>query len=114
MLVLSRKKLEVIYIGNDIKVVVGRISRNSVSLAIDAPKQLKITRGELLPKSIFLGQPGRLQRESRRDPLALPNEVCAANAPTPSVLLAKCRASAGRPGGMGRAEINSGLPHGHA
>lgn len=47
MLVLSRKASEVITIGDDITVKVVRISGGRVRLAIDAPDEIRIQRGEL-------------------------------------------------------------------
>ena len=47
MLVLGRKKDERIHIGNDIVIVVNQCGVNQVSLAIEAPKDVKVVRGEL-------------------------------------------------------------------
>lgn len=47
MLVLSRKAGERITIGEDIVLVVNRISPNRVSLGIEAPDSHRIVRGEL-------------------------------------------------------------------
>jgi carbon storage regulator len=49
MLVLSRKAGEEIIIGDNIKIVVSRISGNRVTLGVDAPNSLHIIRGELEP-----------------------------------------------------------------
>lgn len=46
MLVLSRRQRETIKIGPDIEVSVTRIGGNRVTLAITAPKDVKILRGE--------------------------------------------------------------------
>lgn len=51
MLVLGRKKDEAILIGNDIKIVVNKCGLNQISLAIHAPKDVSIVRGELVKKS---------------------------------------------------------------
>ena len=48
MLVLSRKVGERIHIGNDVFVEVRRIAGNRVTLAMNAPKNVRILRGELL------------------------------------------------------------------
>ena len=50
MLVLSRKQGEKICIGNGITVIVNRIAGGRVTLAIDAPVDVKILRGELSPR----------------------------------------------------------------
>lgn len=47
MLVLSRKANETIRIGEDITVEVRRVAGNRVTLAIDAPRSVRILRGEL-------------------------------------------------------------------
>jgi carbon storage regulator CsrA len=47
MLILSRKRGEEIMIGDDIRVVVNRIAGNRVTVAIQAPKDMRIVRGEL-------------------------------------------------------------------
>ena len=47
MLVISRKKEESLFIGDDIEIKVVKIEDNCVKLAIEAPKELKILRKEL-------------------------------------------------------------------
>lgn len=47
MLVLSRKAQEEIMIGDDIKILVRKISGNRVILGIEAPKGYRILRSEL-------------------------------------------------------------------
>ena len=51
MLVLSRKVGEKIVIGDGITLVVSRVQGNRVSLAIDAPMETRIVRGELVDQS---------------------------------------------------------------
>ncbi|NOY29870.1 MAG: carbon storage regulator [Planctomycetes bacterium] len=48
MLVLSRKIGERIHIGNDVFVEVRRVAGNRVTLAIKAPREVRILRGELM------------------------------------------------------------------
>ncbi|MEM6328917.1 MAG: carbon storage regulator [Planctomycetota bacterium] len=48
MLVLSRKTTERIQIGDDITVEVRRIAGNRVTLAVVAPRDVRILRGELV------------------------------------------------------------------
>jgi len=48
MLVLSRKVGERIHIGNDVFVEVRRVAGSRVTLAINAPKNVRILRGELM------------------------------------------------------------------
>ncbi|MEX2317591.1 MAG: carbon storage regulator [Pirellulales bacterium] len=47
MLVLSRKVGERIHVGDDIVLEVRRISGNRVTLALEAPREVRILRGEL-------------------------------------------------------------------
>ena len=49
MLVLNRKESERIAIGNDIVITVSRIYGNRVQLAISAPQDVRVLRGELSP-----------------------------------------------------------------
>lgn len=51
MLVLSRKVGERIHIGNDVYVEVRRVAGSRVTVAICAPKNVRILRGELLEAS---------------------------------------------------------------
>ena len=48
MLVLSRKLLEGIVIGNDIRITVVKVERNHVRLGIEAPGDVVVVREELL------------------------------------------------------------------
>lgn len=48
MLVLSRKTGERIHIGADVFVEVRRVAGNRVTLAISAPRHIRILRGELI------------------------------------------------------------------
>lgn len=47
MLVITRKKDDSIFIGDDIEVIVVKIDEGSVKLAIKAPKDVTILRKEL-------------------------------------------------------------------
>ena len=50
MLVLSRKKDECIYIGENIRVVVVDIRGDKVQLGVEAPKDVSVFRAEVLEK----------------------------------------------------------------
>ena len=47
MLVIKRKVSESIMIGDDIEIIISEISQDKVKLAINAPREIKITRKEL-------------------------------------------------------------------
>ncbi|PQO48129.1 carbon storage regulator [Blastopirellula marina] len=47
MLVLSRKVGESIKIGDNIEIVINRISGNRVTIGVEAPKDVRILRGEV-------------------------------------------------------------------
>ncbi|MGB4439102.1 MAG: carbon storage regulator [Sedimentibacter sp.] len=47
MLVIKRKESESILIGDDIEIIISEISQDKVKIAINAPKEIKITRKEL-------------------------------------------------------------------
>jgi carbon storage regulator len=49
MLVLKRKQAETVVVDGRIQIKVLRISRNAISLGIDAPGDVAIWRGELEP-----------------------------------------------------------------
>ncbi len=61
MLVLTRKLMEKLYIGEDICVTVVRLEGGQVRLGIDAPRHVAIVRGELLA-----GEPPGARIEPRR------------------------------------------------
>lgn len=49
MLVLSRKEGERLVIGDNVVITVNRISGNRITLGIDAPREVRVVRGELEP-----------------------------------------------------------------
>jgi carbon storage regulator len=49
MLVLTRKLMEKLFIGDDICVTVVRVEGGQVRLGIDAPRDVSIVRAELVP-----------------------------------------------------------------
>lgn len=48
MLILSRKIGETIHVGDNVTIVINRISGNRVTVGIDAPNQVRILRGEVM------------------------------------------------------------------
>ena len=51
MLVLSRKALQSVVIGQDVKITVVRVEGNQVRIGIEAPGDVRILRGELVDES---------------------------------------------------------------
>lgn len=47
MLVIKRKASESILIGDDIEIIISEITADKVKIAINAPKDIKVTRKEL-------------------------------------------------------------------
>jgi carbon storage regulator len=52
MLVLTRKLMEKLYIGDDICVTVVRLEGGQVRLGIDAPREVAVVRSELVPERL--------------------------------------------------------------
>ncbi len=57
MLVLSRKTGERIHIGDDIFIEVRKVAGNRVTIAIEAPKKVRILRGELMEAAKAFEEP---------------------------------------------------------
>jgi carbon storage regulator len=60
MLVLTRKLMEKVFIGDDICVTLVRLEGNQVRLGIEAPREMAVVRAELVP--------GRLARHLDSSP----------------------------------------------
>jgi carbon storage regulator len=58
MLVLTRKLMERLYIGDDICITVVRLEGGQVRLGIDAPKHIPVVRGELTGRDRDPGRGG--------------------------------------------------------
>ncbi len=72
MLVLTRKAGEEILIGDDISLVVTRVSGNRVTIGVKAPKDKKIVRGELrIYEGDELGEEGMGGMQEDTPPLKL-------------------------------------------
>ena len=76
MLVLTRKLMERLFIGDDICVTVVRLEGGQVRLGIDAPRNVTVVRGELVPTR---PTPPRVDQKAR--PRASPSQP-----PTPSAI----------------------------
>lgn len=53
MLVIKRKESESVLIGDEIEIIISEISQDKVKLAINAPKNIKIARKELVETCEF-------------------------------------------------------------
>lgn len=51
MLVLSRKALQSVVIGEDVRITVVRVEGNQVRIGIEASQNIRILRGELLEEA---------------------------------------------------------------
>lgn len=66
MLVLTRKQNEGILIGNDIVITIINIEGDKVRLGIEAPKNVRVIREELLKE---IGQENRMAAQSEYRPI---------------------------------------------
>lgn len=66
MLVLTRKQNEGILIGNDIKITVINIEGDKIRIGIDAPKNIRVIREELIAE---IGQENRMAAQSEYRPI---------------------------------------------
>src|SRR4249920_401519 len=67
MLVLTRKLMEKLFIGDDICVTVVRLEGGQVRLGIDAPREIAVVRAELVPERSRLVPRPRSPRRSPSD-----------------------------------------------
>ena len=76
MLVLTRKLMEKLFIGDDICVTVVRLEGGQVRLGIDAPRDVSVVRAELVPERQF-GSPrgGHGPAQGPGAPVPPPNQV---------------------------------------
>jgi len=59
MLVLTRKLMERLYIGDDVCVTVVRLEGGQVRLGIEAPREVAVVRAELVPERAAEATPRR-------------------------------------------------------
>jgi carbon storage regulator len=64
MLVLSRKENEQLLIGDNIVLTINRISGNRVAIGIDAPRDVRIVRGELRRHELPAGGSAPMEMET--------------------------------------------------
>jgi carbon storage regulator len=78
MLVLSRKVGERIHVGDNIVLEIRRIAGNRVTVALDAPRDVRILRGELEVAAREFRTPSTSSAETAA-PLAMPARVTMLN-----------------------------------
>lgn len=82
MLVLSRKTQEQIIIGDNVKITLLRIDGNKVRIGIDAPREVRVIRGELQTIDLELSDDAsesQSQVAESEDAFAHPREQIVAN-----------------------------------
>jgi carbon storage regulator len=79
MLVLSRKVGERIHVGNDIILEIRRIAGNRVTLALDAPRNVRILRGELERAAREFRQPQMTSPPPSTSATAMPGRMAILN-----------------------------------
>jgi carbon storage regulator len=80
MLVLTRKLMEKLFIGENICVTVVRLEGGQVRLGIEAPREVAVVRGELVPERLgmrpkTMPRPATLDRPPVRTPPAGAHET---------------------------------------
>jgi carbon storage regulator len=97
MLVLTRKLMEKLYIGDNICVTVVRLEGGQVRLGIEAPREVAVVRAELVPDRQFGPHRGPIPRSHpvphNPAPPPTPPAIAASNPQE----LAPARAAAGPP-----------------
>lgn len=88
MLVLSRKNGERIHIGDNIFIEVRRVAGSRVTLAVNAPRDLRVLRGELLEAAKSFEDPQPAAAESQptaveSETIIVTPETIASNEPLP-------------------------------
>ncbi len=84
MLVLTRKLMEKLFIGDDICVTVVRLEGGQVRLGIEAPRDITVVRAELVPERQYA--PPRGHGDVRQSAATPPHLNPSAGAPTPSAV----------------------------
>ena len=81
MLVLSRKSGEKIHVGDEVVIEIKKITGSRVTVAIDAPREIRILRGEL--KETGQAEEKALETASATGESCAPRETAAHDQPAP-------------------------------
>jgi carbon storage regulator CsrA len=73
MLVLTRKLMEKLYIGDQISVTVVRLEGGQVRLGIDAPRSIPVLRAELKPRPAGEPETPVIHQENGNTAITTPN-----------------------------------------
>ncbi len=85
MLVLTRKLQEQIQVGDDITITILRVKGNTVRVGIEAPRHVRVVRGELPQFEVDLpiGSDVAEQADASGEPLREANGAAKSSAPRP-------------------------------
>ncbi len=75
MLVLSRKEGEQLLIGDNVVLTITRISGNRVAIGIEAPRDVRIVRGELDRKEVGRGGVAPMTAAMNESNVAIASQV---------------------------------------
>ena len=78
MLVLTRKLQEQILIGDNIKITILRVKGQNVRIGIEAPREIRVVRGELPPEKVTIDRGD--QSQSSEPAIAASGRVAAVHA----------------------------------
>ena len=83
MLVLTRKRSEIIRIGEDIFIKVIRTGRSTVRIGVEAPANVRVLRGELSEDTVIVSKGDTIEMEGRASSFNDTEPVCSDQFPDP-------------------------------
>ena len=86
MLVLTRKRSEIIRIGEDIFVKVIRTGRSSVKIGVEAPSNVRVLRGELIEDTVIASKGDTIVLETGAAACDDAQPVCSDQIPHPHLV----------------------------
>ncbi len=94
MLVLTRKRQEQIRIGDNITLTILKVKGNTVRVGIEAPRDVRVVRGELPPKEMTLTTDCPSENLACEDDPSLTNEETLAESDVVEQLVQERKAAA--------------------